>query len=510
MHIFILRIAGNFNQPTLAMPAQESDHTMRKFRYLLLMVAVICVAIHSCNDHKTDIIAETTSPVKLKEDLALLKQLLEDAHAGTFSFTNKKYLNRLFDSISTSITEPITKREFLNKVDYIIEQLHCAHTNCFFDQAYLDTLVQRKYFFPIPLMRIGDQIFINTDTYNIPFGSEVFLINNHTTKEIFNKLSFHEHTDGLSTGNKASAINDDFPYDFFLAFGPQKEFVIRYRDAETKVVEIKTADAESLNFIDQSSGDINYNFPTSAPYDFTIDDEKCTGILTVRTFDQPTYQQQSAFKNFLQNSFSLMKYKVIKNLVIDYRNNTGGHFACSYTLLSHFITSPLIEFDSVIRRFNQLPFKNYVSVNDSSTRMLIDSSYEGYQPTANRNYAMKAQQIDTCFPAEEIFKGKIFVITNSNVISAAASSTSLLKELAGATVIGEETGGGYAEFNSEILSYTLPNSGIKVDIPTLRYYTPVRKKESTVQPDHYIPINKTDFLNMDDGPMKFVMDSLIR
>lgn len=486
---------------------------MRNFKRLSILTIVLILAIYSCSDQKTDIIYQTTSPGKLKEDLGILKNLLNDVHAGAFAFNSKATIDRLFDSISASITIPLTKREFLDKVDYIIDQVHCAHTNCFFDETYLDTLVHRKYFFPIPLIRIGDSIFINTASYNIPYGSTVFLINNHTAKDIFKKLSFHEHTDGISTGNKDASVNDDFAYDYFLSFGPEKEFLIRYRNAETNEVETKSVDAETLNYIDQSKADIYYNFPTEASYDFSINDDKKTGILTIRSFDMPTYTQQTAFLNFLENSFSLMKYKGTKNLVIDYRNNTGGHFICSYGLLSYFINAPLMEFDSVVRRFNNaLPYSDLVSVNDSSTKTVIDSSYTGYKRTGNYSYARKMEEMDTCFPAHDVFKGRIFIITNGNVISAAASSASLLKELAGATIIGEETGGGYAAFNSELLSYTLPNSGIKVDIPTLRYYTPVRKKENinTVKPDHYFPINKEDFTGMDDGPMKYIMDSLVR
>jgi len=485
---------------------------IKNFKSPAILVIVILLTIHSCSDHKDDIITATTRPAKLKEDLGVLRNLLNEVHAGAFAFTSKNNIDRLFDSISSSITTPLTKREFLDKVDYIIDQVHCAHTNSFFDDTYLDTLLHRKYFFPIPLIRIGESIFINTDSYNIPYGSEVFLINNHTAKEMFSKLSFHEHTDGVPGNNKNAAINDDFAYDYFLAFGPEKKFLIRYRDAETKEVETKTVDPETLNYVDQSRRDINYNFPTDAPYDFTIDDDKKMGILTIRSFDMPTYSQQTAFLNFLENSFSLMKYKGTRNLIIDYRNNTGGHFICSYGLLSYFIHSPVLEFDSVVRRFDVLPYREFVSVNDSSQKIMIDSSYTGYKRTGNHSYARKMEELDTCFPAKDIFRGKLFVITNGNVISAASSSASLLKELAGATIIGEETGGSYAVFNSELLSYTLPNSGIKIDIPTLRYYTPVRKKENmnAVIPDHYIPVNKEDFIGMDDGPMKFIIDSLIR
>ena len=458
-------------------------------------------------------IFETDKPEKLKDDLLILKGILEETHAGTYAYNSQPTLDKLFDSINNTINRPLTKREFLDKVDFIVESIHCAHTDCYFPEKYFDTLTGRKYFFPIPLIRIEDNLYVNSNVYSIPAGSEVFLLNNHFVKEIYKKLLYHRHTDGLNTGNKDAAINNDFAYNYFIAFGPEKEFEIRYRNAETKEVEIRTINAEKLDNISLSKfDDMYYNFPTDFLYDLTILEPKSTAILTITSFDESSYSQKTAFFNFPENSFTLMRLKGTKNLVIDYRNNAGGYFNCSYKLLSYFISSPMRQFDSAVRRFNKLPYKKYVSKADSSMQMRIDSSYGSYLPKPNHNYMLKMPEIDTCFPADNLFKGKTYIITNGNVVSAAASSASLLKELAGATIVGEETGGGYAAFNSEILSYTLPNSGIRVDIPTIRYYPTVSKKENihAVKPDHYIPLTIKDLLDFEDGPMKFILDSLIR
>jgi C-terminal processing protease CtpA/Prc len=311
---------------------------------------------------------------------------------------------------------------------------------------------------------------------------------------------------------KDDAINSDFAYDYFLAYGSCDSFLLKFRNAGTNEVEYMTVQPQTMSTI---SGDIDndtyYSFPGDFYYDFIIEDDQKAAVLTIRTFNQESYSQSTAYSNFLKNSFSLLQLKGIKNLIIDYRNNKGGYFRSSYELLSYFIAQPLMQFDSVIKRFNRLPYKDYVAVPDSSLKEQIDTSYDDYRPIADRRYRLKPDQIDTCFPGRPLFKGKLFIITNGNVISAAASSVALLKERVGAVIVGEETGGGYMAFNSKILTYILPNTGIKVDIPTLRYYPPVKKKENTngVRPDYYRPVTRTDFKDFNDGPLQFILDTLI-
>ena len=476
-----------------------------------LIAAVLLSTISSCI-HSPDIIDKTYSPGKLKKDLLVLKDLLENVHAGVFVYINEKGFNSLFDSMTASITSALTQREFYDKVDFIIENIHCAHSDCYFPQDYFDTLLNRKYFFPIPLVKIGEKIYINTKNYNIPNGSEVFSINNNTIKEIFSKLLYHKHTDGFSKSYKDDAINVDFAYDYYIAYGISDSFSIKFRDAVTNEVVYMTVRPQTLNEVYRiADDDTYYSFPGDFYYDFKIEDDQKTALLTIRTFSQESYSQADAFENFLQNSFSLLQLKGIKNLVIDYRNNKGGYFRSSYELLHYFIAGPLRQFDSVLKRFNHLPFKDYVSAGDSSLKEHIDTSYKQYKAIAAHRYALQAPEIDTCFPAAHLFKGKLYIITNGDVISAAASSVALLKEKAGATIVGEETGGGYASFNSQVVTYLLPNSGIRVDIPTLRYYPPVTKKGNSngVRPDYYRPLTRPDFTDFNDGPLQFILDTLI-
>lgn len=456
---------------------------------------------------KVDILMETSTPEKLKKDLKVLHDLLENIHPGVFAYNNKAGFENLFDSISSSITTPISKPAFLNKVDYIIDKVHCAHSGSYFPQKYYDDIAKRALFFPVPMIKIGDKIYVNSDNYPIANGSEVLSINNYGPKELFRKMLFHTHTDGLSLDYKDEAINEDFAYNYFLSFGPADSYTVKVRDAKSNKTKNYYLCGESLNKINEQN--VYYKLSTDSPYEFELIPEKNAAILSIKTFEYATPREIRAYSDFLKNTFAILDDKKVKNLIIDYRNNPGGYFRSSYLLLSYFVSTPLVQFDSVIRRFNKLPYKDLVS--DSAMGMQVDRTYTEYSASGNR-YLLSSRVIDTCFPSLNVFKGKLFIITNGNVISAAASSAALLKERAGAVIVGQETGGGYSAFNSGAISYTLPSSGIKVDIPTIRYYPPVTNKKNTngVKPDHFVTVTKKDFKEYNDGPMNYILTKLIK
>ncbi len=76
--------------------------------------------------------------------------------------------------------------------------------------------------------------------------------------------------------------------------------------------------------------------------------------------------------------------------------------------------------------------------------------------------------------------------------------------------IGEETGGGYYNINGgDLPELTLPNTGIKFQIPMRKYEMAVNAslpKGSGTIPHYYVPQSIEDFLSNTDTEMKFALN----
>jgi C-terminal processing protease CtpA/Prc len=97
------------------------------------------------------------------------------------------------------------------------------------------------------------------------------------------------------------------------------------------------------------------------------------------------------------------------------------------------------------------------------------------------------------------------------VVSAAAVCAAILKDKTNAMVIGEETGGASDAHNASVMSFVLPETRIKLDIPLRRYYQPVKKrlKGRGVIPDKIIPFTVRGMIDNVDEPISYIFDSIL-
>lgn len=471
---------------------------------------VVCV-FQSCFSNNEDIITATIPVEKLQEDLTILKNILDSTHAGLYAYNTKQQVDNLFDSISKTITDPLTTAAFYNKVDCIIDRIGCVHSTTQLPKDLYDSLSARQMFVPFPVIAINNRLYMNSNVYTIPLGSEITAMNNWSAQEIISKLSTYNHVDGFRK-NKNKLINDDgFAIDYYLAYGAARSFLIRYIPDSGVEKSITYRPEKLKNVYKDLYADTYFFYPDDAPYDLEIKEAKSTAIMSVRTFFFVTYSTRQAFSHFLTNSFRLISKLNIKNLVIDCRNNSGGYYSSTYNLLSYLVPEKLPEYDSAIKRYDVLPYREYVSVDDTLEIGRNDSAGNTFKQLRKGIYLEKEEEINKWEPAKPGFTGKLFLIIDGHVASAASTLASILKDKKRAFVVGEETNGSSAVHNSGAVAYELPNSHLKVDVPTKRYYQPVKKQlpDEGVKPDKFIPVNIRDVIDYYDRPLNFILDSLV-
>lgn len=462
---------------------------------------------------KKDIESKTFSKDDLKEDLKIFKGIVTDMHAGAYTYNTTQELNAVFDSVNNSITEDLTLIQFYKKIDYLVDKIKCIHTNTYLPNEFLDSIKTRALFFSAPLMAIDNKLYVNSNTCNIPLGAEILYINNIRASTIISKLKKFEHTDGNSNVVRNRAIDSYFALNYYLEYGGFEEFKIQYLlDSSSKSI-TNTFKGEKLEKINTDNDYIPYtSIPTDVNYDLEIPENGAFAIFSIRSFYLSSNNEKTAFYHFLENSFDLIKQKGTKNIILDCRENTGGFYDVTYPFLSYLVNKKLPEYDSAFQRFDHLTYTQYVTLEDSSKVLEEDTSYLKYDKIENNLFKLKHEEIIEWEPNKNLFEGNIYVIINGNVVSAGSTFAAILQDKTNAIIVGEETGGSNDVHNASTITFELPSSKIKIDIPLRKYYQPIVKKNNGrgVIPNKIFNYTQRDLIDGADKPLDYILDSLIK
>jgi C-terminal processing protease CtpA/Prc len=101
-------------------------------------------------------------------------------------------------------------------------------------------------------------------------------------------------------------------------------------------------------------------------------------------------------------------------------------------------------------------------------------------------------------------KGKLFVITGRQTFSSALIDAIQFKQYTNCLLIGEPTGGKPNSYG-EVLSFTLPNSGVVVQYST-KYFQMMDDDSLALYPDNDIEISMHDYAQGKDPVMDFILN----
>jgi hypothetical protein len=479
---------------------------------------VSVLALDGCKKPVHSFLDARVSAKELKDDYNSFRNILESVHPGLYQYANQKDWEHQFDSVQNLLHKDRTIIDFYNILSGLVNNVHCGHTSLFLPAAFNDSIRHLNGFFPVPLTVIDNRLIVNSTNYDIPLGAEIISINGDRVDKFLSKLWKYETVDGFNTMYQQEESVWDFAMNYFMIKGPQKEFKVRYKTTdennehtETEVIEPETfAAAADDNFTNRY-----YYFAEDVNYDMDVIDSIHTAVMTVYTFGYDTYSTDRAFTRFVKNSFSLLrKSPNIKNLVIDLRNNTGGNFHDMFYLYGYLTRKEeWKEFKKAYTVFNKIPFTPYLAKGENDVEGIqasIDSSFDH-----KRNGRIMRQYADneTKYAAEHPFTGNVYVITNSNVQSAASYFAALLQDEGRAKIVGSETGGSGSNTNSfHVLTYELPHTHIRLNVPVVHAEFSLQKTYAGgrgVLPDYPVPLTLADLKNNTDPQLGFVLDSLI-
>ncbi len=84
------------------------------------------------------------APSVLKQDAAILKDVILKMHPAIGVYQSKTYYENLFDKLTTSFTDSLTEKEFRIRLKSAMNELHCGHSEIFMSKAYTKVIKPMK------------------------------------------------------------------------------------------------------------------------------------------------------------------------------------------------------------------------------------------------------------------------------------------------------------------------------------------------------------------------------
>jgi len=395
---------------------------------------------------------------ELKSDLKDLIQKLKRYHPRLYSYTTEEAFDATSGAILASLDEDLTPEQFYFRIAPLVESIRCSHTGIRLSAAYSLALQKKGQYFPLVLYLIGQQAYCLSapgiqDTGLAP-GTEILAINHRPVDRIIRDILAIIPSEGNCMTTKYQELNRNFP-SYYHMLDPAETFYVEYTSASGK--ESLQLDACPYALVQPPEA----MQQSARPYDFYMEEDSDTGVLTISSFGIPDLD---AYFAFLDSAFQLMHRSGTPSLVLDLRDNRGGHPIFAAQLFSYLTDNEFTYF----RRNSDVP---------------------DFEPLYG---AMEPNNLH--------FPGALYVLVNGNCLSTTGHLISLLKYHTPALFIGEEPGSTYT-CNDHSIQFTLPHSGIEVNIPRTTFTTDVRGflEEEPFHPDYVVLVSIDDLLDGRDS-----------
>lgn len=440
------------------------------------------------------------SATELKEDVVLLKKILEANHPSLYWYTPKDSIDYYFNETISSIKDSLTEVEFRNKVSAAISKIRCGHTSVRFSKDFIKEQDKHRYpQFPLYFKVWDDSLVVLANAHPkdsiFKRGTIVTAINGRSNRTLLDTLFNVINTDGYSDNHKNQILSNNFPGWYKNVFGLDSTYTIDYIDANgTKA----TAVIKNFSPVKDTTTKKKNVQPTvvATPQKPTRKQIKQARLLAKRSMQIDTsintaYIRLTTFsgsklRKFFRQSFAEIKEKNIATVVIDLRENGGGSVALSNKLTKYLANKPFKVGDSVFAISRTFPYKKYIK---DWWMYWFPMNFLSHKE-ANGNIHFRRYEKHYYQPQKKNhFDGNIYLIQGGITFSASTMFIGTLKGQSNVTVVGEESGGGYyGNTAMHLPTIVLPNSKLRVVLPMYRLVMDKnRSKGHGIIPDVSIP-----------------------
>ncbi len=472
----------------------------------------------------------TLKPDEMKQDLNLFYNLRKEANSGLYRYRTKKATDSIYAWAYRQIKKPMSTTNFFKIILQLTNFEGSCHNYTTPAASLVDYYNRQTAFFPFALKYIEGKMIFNSPSDQIPVGARVLSINGVADKQLMNSFYKYATSDGYNTSQKlSSSVNKSFGLRYLYEYGLQQHFHIRFLAPGAKKVQTITVDAVTLqernkNVENRHSALVEnlIDYKKQPAYSFKMINPS-TALLSFRIFTMANDANDPRFKPyvaFIDSVFTTLETNKIPNLILDLRGNPGGSDPTFEQPMMYLTDSVFRENRLAYTIFGDaIPYEKYFWGVSPTKRMTAEELAEGkallkdYFPLLKNGRNMQNAKYNPIYdPKSPGYKGKLYMLIDEDVGSAASHLASLIKAYArNVTTVGVETVGGYYAHNGHMaVVYELPNSKIKSKFSIVHVVqdAPVKKDQPDgrgIIPDYTVWPNYADFMANKDTQMEYVL-----
>lgn len=468
------------------------------------------------------------SPKEMKKDLLAFRSIREKANSGLYRYRTVQQIDSIYSWAFSATKKAMPITDF-HKIILVLTDFEGSNHNgtrlpfkgnMMFDRT--------RGYFPFFMKWVDGKMLVNYQGGEIPLGSQVVSVNGIPDAELRKRFYKYFTTDGYNlTAKERLAAEDAFGWLFPFEMGTLDVLEIGYKlpgSDRIETIRMKTvsADENSRRYFNRYSApaDSLLNYEFQPKYSFVrINDS--TARLNFRIFTMASNAEDpefAVFSHYLDSIFTFIKQENITHLILDVRNNPGGNDPNYEKVFTYLTDRSFYENKGAYILFSKIPYPEYIKKEseDKENQKRMVKSQDDYLKSVftvkQGNYYLQHPDFNPVYhPDSNRFEGKLYLVINEHVGSAASHFASLVRGYSNATVVGIETSGGYYGHNGHYpIEYTLPNSGIttRFSIVHVDQDAPLRKDQPVghgIRPDYTVPLSFGDFMNQEDSQVKFVL-----
>ncbi|WP_300666634.1 S41 family peptidase [Fluviicola sp.] len=464
----------------------------------------------------------------MKEDLAVFRAIREKANSGLYRYRSRQSIDSIYSSAFEKVKTELSITDFYKILLVLTDFEGSNHNGTSLPYKPAALMQKDRGYFPFFLKHVDGKMLVNNSNVEIPLGSQLVSINGISDQELQKRFYKYLTTDGYNmTAKTRASIENVFGWIFPFEMGVSEFFDIEYKAHGSEQIQ-----KIQLKSISQEENRNRYFARHSAKLDSITDSNvqekysfqrinENTALLNFRIFTMASNAEDpdfAVFSSYLDSVFSLVKSEKITNLIVDIRNNPGGNDPTYEKVFTYLTTQTFKENKEAFILFNKLPYPQYFKSEseDKGNRkqgLNATNSYlqEIFSVKKENRFFQNQSHNPPYYPDSNRFTGKLYLVIDENVGSAASHFASLVRGHSPATIVGMETSGGYYGHNGHFpVEYVLPNSQIttRFSIVHVEQDAPVRADQPVgrgIIPDYRVLLSFEDFMKNEDSQMKFVL-----
>ncbi|MCW3463958.1 S41 family peptidase [Chitinophaga nivalis] len=475
------------------------------------------------------IVNRQLAPGEMKKDLQLFLDIRKKANSGLYRYRSVKQIDSIYQWAFNQVRQPMSTTDFFKVIVQLTDFEGSCHNYTEPGGDLVKYFNRQRSFFPFALKYVEGNIIFNSKTPQIPVGARIVSINGVADKALMSSFYKYLTADGYTTTQKwSNSVNTSYGIRYLYEYGLKDSYTIRFIAPGATEPQTVTIPAVSLEERKANLA-LRYSAPVDSLIDYNVQPKysfkmanPATGLLNLRIFTMADDANDPAFPvyvKFIDSVFQVLSTNNIPNLILDIRGNPGGSDPTFEQPMMYLTDASFKENTLAYTIFgNGIPYEKYfwgVSTSermDSAAKVAGKAMLQDYFPVfRNGRNIQDSKHNPVYLPKQPRFKGKLYLLIDENVASAASHLASLVKAYANnVTIVGVETVGGYYYHNGHMgLIYELPYSKIKTKFSIVHVeqdapLKPDQPEGRGIIPHHTVWTSFNDFMQQRDTQMEYV------